>query len=147
MPAAQRAGLCAPCSSSTFMTSLSNIGKWVVTKKCGKLFSSAIRQMPEHQTQCLPDTVLRPRLANTAGAQKETIGIVRFDTLSEHMMAIISPRSFTGFVLKKGQQLKVTDPKGEQVADLVAFNAGDTGEVISSGRSLAYASKLFLTFC
>lgn len=60
-------------------------------------------------------------------------------------MATIPPRSGTAFLLKKGQQLKVTDPKGEQVADLVAFKAGDTGEVISSGRSLDYASKLFLT--
>ena len=37
------------------------------------------------------------------------------------------------------------DPEGEQVSDLVVFNAGDLGEVISSGRSLDYASKLYLT--
>ena len=60
-------------------------------------------------------------------------------------MATIAPRSGTAFLLKKGQRLKVIDPKGEQVADLVAYNADDTGEVISSGRSLDYASKLFLT--
>jgi len=39
----------------------------------------------------------------------------------------------------------VIDPKGEQVSDLLAFNADDRAEVISSGRSLDYASKLFLT--
>src|SRR3569833_372772 len=60
-------------------------------------------------------------------------------------MATIAPRAGTAFLVKQGQQLKVIDPKGEQVADLVAFNAGDMREVISSGRSLDYASKLILT--
>ncbi|MBB3763374.1 DUF1989 domain-containing protein [Sphingomicrobium lutaoense] len=57
----------------------------------------------------------------------------------------IPPRSGTAFRLNEGQTLIVTDPKGEQVADLLAFNAGDVREVISGGRSLDYASKLFLT--
>jgi len=48
-------------------------------------------------------------------------------------------------MLAKGQILTVVDPYGEQVADLVAFSKADTREVISSGRSLDYASKLFLT--
>ena len=38
------------------------------------------------------------------------------------------------FRLAKGQSLRVIDPEGEQVCDLLAFNAEDTGEVISSGR-------------
>jgi uncharacterized protein YcgI (DUF1989 family) len=41
--------------------------------------------------------------------------------------------------------LTVFDPTGEQVADLVAYTADDLCEVISSGRSIDYASKLFLT--
>jgi uncharacterized protein YcgI (DUF1989 family) len=49
------------------------------------------------------------------------------------------------FRLNKGQRLRVIDPQGEQVSDLLAFNAQDTAEVISSGRTLDYASKLFLT--
>ncbi|WP_398472730.1 DUF1989 domain-containing protein [Tardiphaga sp.] len=57
----------------------------------------------------------------------------------------IPPRSGTAFRLSKGQLLTVIDPQGEQVSDLVAFNAGDTAEAISSGRSLDYASKLYLT--
>lgn len=57
----------------------------------------------------------------------------------------IAPRSGTAFRLARGQRLTIIDPQGEQVADLVAYNAHDTGEVISSGRSLDYASKLFLT--
>jgi uncharacterized protein len=39
----------------------------------------------------------------------------------------------------------VIDPQGEQVSDMLAFSADDVGEVISSGRSLDYASKLYLT--
>jgi uncharacterized protein YcgI (DUF1989 family) len=57
----------------------------------------------------------------------------------------IPPRSGTAFRLAKGQLLTVIDPQGEQVSDLVAFNADDTAEAISSGRSLDYASKLYLT--
>ena len=57
----------------------------------------------------------------------------------------IAPRTGTGFLLNKGQRLTVIDPQGEQVADLVAFDLADKREVISSGRSLDYASKLYLT--
>ncbi len=45
----------------------------------------------------------------------------------------------------KGQQLTVIDPRGEQVADLLAFNADDLDEVISSGRTLDYAETIYLT--
>ena len=47
--------------------------------------------------------------------------------------------------MMKGQTLTVTDPKGEQVADLLAYNALDTGEVISSGRTFDYANTIYLT--
>ncbi len=57
----------------------------------------------------------------------------------------IPPRSGTAFRLAAGQRLTVIDPQGEQVADLLAFNADDTAELISSGRTLDYASRLFLT--
>ena len=61
------------------------------------------------------------------------------------MIRIIPPRSGVAFELKRGEHLKVIDPRGEQVADLVAFNRHDTGEAISSGRSIDYASKIYLT--
>ncbi len=57
----------------------------------------------------------------------------------------IPPRSGTAFELKAGRQLSVIDPQGEQVADLLAFNAHDKGEAISSGRTLDYAGKIYLT--
>ena len=59
--------------------------------------------------------------------------------------ARIEPRSGVAFMMKAGQFLTVTDPLGRQVADLLAFNADDVGEAISSGRTLDYASKLYLT--
>jgi uncharacterized protein YcgI (DUF1989 family) len=61
------------------------------------------------------------------------------------MIRIIPPRSGVAFEVKRGEHLKVIDPQGEQVADLVAFNRHDTGEAISSGRSIDYASKIYLT--
>ena len=57
----------------------------------------------------------------------------------------IPPRSGVAFTIDRGQRLTVIDPRGEQVADLLAFNRSDVGEVISSGRTLDYASKIYLT--
>ncbi|KAB1070846.1 DUF1989 domain-containing protein [Methylobacterium planeticum] len=57
----------------------------------------------------------------------------------------IPPRSGTAFTLAKGDRLTVIDPRGEQVADLLAFRRGDLDEVISSGRTLDYASRIYLT--
>ena len=57
----------------------------------------------------------------------------------------IAPRSGVALTLDQGQRLTVIDPLGEQVADLLAFRRGDVGEVLSSGRTLDYASKIFLT--
>jgi uncharacterized protein YcgI (DUF1989 family) len=61
------------------------------------------------------------------------------------MICEIPPRSGVAFLLGKGQRLRVLDPRGEQVSDLLAFNVNDTDEVISSGRSLDYAGKIYLT--
>ncbi len=58
---------------------------------------------------------------------------------------IIPPRSGAAFRLARGQVLTVIDPQGQQVSDLVAYNAIDTAEYMSSGRSIDYASRLFLT--
>ncbi len=57
----------------------------------------------------------------------------------------IPPRSGVAFTLDKGQRLTVIDPRGEQVADLLAFARDDVGEAISSGRTLDYASRIYLT--
>lgn len=61
------------------------------------------------------------------------------------MLHEIAPRSGKAFMLRAGEVLRVIDPHGEQVADLLAFNAADTAEAISSGRTLDYASRIYLT--
>ena len=58
---------------------------------------------------------------------------------------VIPPRSGVAFALDKGARLTVIDPQGEQVADLLAYNRHDVQEVISSGRTLDYASRIYLT--
>ncbi|MBS1494812.1 MAG: urea carboxylase-associated family protein [Bacteroidetes bacterium] len=60
-------------------------------------------------------------------------------------MNTIPPRSGTAFTLKKGQRLKITDIKGEQVSDFICFNLHDKKEYLSSGRTIDYAEKIFLT--
>ena len=57
----------------------------------------------------------------------------------------IPERSGTAFRLNRGQTLTVIDPRGVQVADLLAYNAEDMDEVISSGRTLDYAETIRLT--
>ena len=61
------------------------------------------------------------------------------------MPSTIEPRSGVAFTLNKGDILTVTDPQGEQVADLLAFAESDVAEAISSGRTLDYASRIYLT--
>jgi len=61
------------------------------------------------------------------------------------MTTRIAPRSGTAFRLNKGQYLTVIDPEGEQVSDLLAYSAADTREYISSGRSIDYAGRMFLS--
>ncbi len=61
------------------------------------------------------------------------------------MVHVIPPRSGAAFTLDRGQRLTVIDPQGEQVADLLAFSRHDLREVLSSGRTLDYASRIYLT--
>lgn len=57
----------------------------------------------------------------------------------------ISPCSAQSVELCDGDELVIIDPNGQQVSDLVAFGRPDYEEYLSSGRSLDYASRLFLT--
>lgn len=57
----------------------------------------------------------------------------------------IPPQSGAAFKIKKGQFLKVIDPEGEQVSDLVCFSAADKYEWLSSGKTLDYCSTLLIT--
>lgn len=57
----------------------------------------------------------------------------------------LEPQTGTAFELRAGQLLRVIDLEGEQVADLIAFNAADKAERLSSGRSIDYANRIYLT--
>lgn len=57
----------------------------------------------------------------------------------------IPPQCGTGLTLQRGQILRIIDPTGEQVSDLMAFAADDHDEWLSSGRSIDYANTIYLT--
>ena len=57
----------------------------------------------------------------------------------------IEPRSGVAFRLQRGQLLRVIDPQGVQVADLLAYNAADVREAISNGRTFDYEETIALT--
>lgn len=57
----------------------------------------------------------------------------------------IEPCSGRAVELDTGDELIVIDPMGQQVSDLTAFSLADKAEYLSSGRSIDYASKLWLT--
>lgn len=61
------------------------------------------------------------------------------------MHQIIPPRSGVAFTIRRGETLRVIDPEGEQVGDLLAFNERDIREALSSGRTIDYASRIYLT--
>ncbi|MBA3435776.1 MAG: urea carboxylase-associated family protein [Chloroflexi bacterium] len=64
------------------------------------------------------------------------------ETLERHHL---EPQTGLGLELRRGQILRVIDPQGEQVADLLAFNAADRREWLSSGRSIDYNDTIYLT--
>lgn len=53
----------------------------------------------------------------------------------------IPPQSGVAFALREGQLLKITDPKGQQVCDLICYKLDDKQEWLSSGRTLDYAES------
>ena len=57
----------------------------------------------------------------------------------------LAPQTGTGFLLRAGDLLTVTDPHGGQVSDLFCFAADDHAEKLSSGRTIDYANPIFLT--
>lgn len=63
----------------------------------------------------------------------------------EAVRSRIAPQSGASFKLRAGDVLRVYDPLGEQVADLFAFRDNDSACSLSSGRSIDYASKIYLS--
>ncbi len=57
----------------------------------------------------------------------------------------LEPQTGTGFEVRRGQLLKIIDPEGEQVSDLISFSARERSEWLSSGRTIDYANTIYLT--
>jgi uncharacterized protein YcgI (DUF1989 family) len=57
----------------------------------------------------------------------------------------LAPQTGTGFVVRRGQLLKIIDPQGEQVSDLTSFAHDDPREWLSSGRTIDYANTIYVT--
>ncbi len=60
-------------------------------------------------------------------------------------MQVVPAQSGIAFHLKNGEALEIVDPKGEQVADLAFYSADDTREYFSSGRTLDYNERQYIT--
>ncbi|KQZ73258.1 urea carboxylase-associated protein [Sphingopyxis sp. Root214] len=61
------------------------------------------------------------------------------------MAQVIAPRSGTAFALRQGEILRVIDPEGGQVSDLLAFMQADVREALSNGRTFDYEETIQLT--
>lgn len=57
----------------------------------------------------------------------------------------VDAQSGVAFKIRRSEILRISDPYGEQVADLFAFKDGDLACSLSSGRSIDYASKIYLS--
>jgi len=57
----------------------------------------------------------------------------------------LPPQTGTAFVLAAGDTLRVIDPEGEQVADLIAFSREHRPAWLSAGRTFDYNNTLYLT--
>lgn len=57
----------------------------------------------------------------------------------------LEPQTGAAFIVARGQTLRVIDPEGEQVSDLVSFAREDTAEKLSSGRTLDYNNTIYLS--
>ena len=61
------------------------------------------------------------------------------------MVYKIPKQTGTAFILSKGQKLKVIDPEGKQVSDMVLFNREDIREKLSSGKTLDFEEHILIT--
>src|SRR5690606_28615652 len=61
------------------------------------------------------------------------------------MITTIEKQTGAAFRLNRGDKLRGIDPKGEQGSDLVVFNAEDTREKISAGKTLDVANTILIT--
>lgn len=61
------------------------------------------------------------------------------------MVETIAPQSGTAFTLERGRYLKIIDPLGGQVSDMVCFSAADSREKISAGKTMDFEESILIT--
>ena len=61
------------------------------------------------------------------------------------MIYQIERQSGVAFKIKSGQKLKVIDPLGGQVSDMVLFNEHDAREKLSSGKTMDFEETILIT--
>lgn len=57
----------------------------------------------------------------------------------------LPPQTGAGLAIRRGELLRIIDPTGEQVSDMISFAEDDPREWLSSGRSIDYANTIYLT--
>lgn len=65
--------------------------------------------------------------------------------MSEPRQVHLAPQTGTAFVVRRGERLRIVDPRGEQVSDLTSFALDDVAEWLSSGRTIDYANTIYVT--
>ncbi len=73
------------------------------------------------------------------------VSISSCEEMTTRLREHLEPQTGTAFRISPGQLLKVIDPTGEQVSDMISFSATDSHEWLSSGRSIDYANSIYLT--
>ena len=77
--------------------------------------------------------------------QESRIWMAKRKTLAPVVKHHLPPQTGTAFTVSKDQRIRVIDSQGEQVADLVCFASRDQNEGLSSGRTIDYNEKIYLT--
>jgi uncharacterized protein YcgI (DUF1989 family) len=57
----------------------------------------------------------------------------------------LEPQTGGALTIARGEFLRIIDPRGEQVSDLMSFAREDTREWLSSGRTIDYANTIYVT--
>lgn len=57
----------------------------------------------------------------------------------------LAPQTGCSVLLARGQHLRIVDPQGEQVSDMISFSREDPAEWLSSGRTIDYANTIYVT--
>ncbi len=65
--------------------------------------------------------------------------------MSETRCVHLEPQTGAGVIVRAGERLRIVDPRGEQVSDLISFAHDDPREWLSSGRTIDYANTIYLT--